>query len=82
MDDLRQRLWDVVQPMTTYKGPLAIMRNQTDVPDVLDKMMTAHFGLTMDETLPRKRSRAITPDGIRSLFKYLAGKAPQIGGLS
>ena len=82
MDDLRQTLWEVVQPMTTHKGPLAIMRNQTDVPGVLDKIMTAHFDLTADVNLPKKRDRATTPAGIQSLFKYLAEKAPQIGGLS
>ncbi|MEO9298773.1 AIPR family protein [Devosia alba] len=82
MDDLRQTLWDVVQPMTLYKGPLAIMRNQTDVPKVLDDIMTKHFDLAADVNLPKKRDKATTPAGIQSLFKYLAEKAPQIGGLS
>lgn len=82
MDDLRQTLWDVVQPMTLYKGPLAIMRNQTDVPKVLDDIMTKHFDLAADANLPKKRDKATTPAGIQGLFKYLAEKAPQIGGLS
>jgi hypothetical protein len=82
MDDLRQTLWDVVQPMTPYKGPLAIMRNQTDVPKVLDDIMTRHFDLAADANLPKKRDKATTPAGIQGLFKYLAEKAPQIGGLS
>ena len=82
MDDLRQTLWDVVERRTADRGPLAIMRSQTEMPPLLDKIMTKHFKLKADEVLPKKRERATTDTGMQSLFKYLAEMAPQIGGLS
>ena len=84
LDGARQALWNAVdaRAQAAYKGPLAIVRNIGEALPVLRAAMTAHYGLASDPALPHKAvSKPGEPYQV-ALFDYLAGKAPQIGGLT
>jgi hypothetical protein len=79
-DLLRQSYWAKMQPKTVFKGPLSIMRNQTDALPLLQEVMISDFGLTLDPVIGHKRGQhkagQLYPE---DLFDYLISKAPQIG---
>lgn len=82
-DILRHTLWTVTEPNTSFKGPLAIFRNQTDAIPILGAVMIEHYGLRDDAAIPHKAAE--TKPGQQypeALFAYLAQKAPQIGNLT
>lgn len=81
-DLLRQALWDIIQAVSP-PGPLAVSKSQDRTLDVLRRLMTTQYGLTADPVIPILRAKIVTGQPYQvDLFKYLAGKAPQIGGLT
>ena len=81
-DAARQNLWDAVQKRTSYKGPLAILRNISDALPVLKEAMIDHYGLATDPVLPHKQGMKPGELYQKDLFDYIGSKAPQIGNLT
>lgn len=73
-DSVRNLLWDKTKAELSFKGPLALFRNNSDVQRIINKMCVEHFQLGTDPAIPHK-------SGV-DLFKYMSSKAPQITGLS
>ena len=82
-DIARQTLWDVVQPGTTYRGPLATFRNQTHAIPMLRDAMAKHYGLDGDAVVKTLAGKSVfgQPYPV-DLFNYLASRAPQIGNIT
>lgn len=83
-DQVRQSLWDAVQKRTSYKGPLAILRNLGDALPVLRDAMIEHYGLAADPAIAPLQAKVTAgePYPQKALFDYLAANAPQIGNLT
>ena len=80
-DQLRQSLWNKIQPSLAIKGPLSLFKNQTDVIPLLKSTLVGYFGLTADPVIPLKHQKA--GDAYpKDLFDYLDSKSPQIGNLT
>jgi hypothetical protein len=80
-DQLRQTLWNKIQPSLAIKGPLSLFKNQTDVIPLLKTIIVEYFGLTADTVIPQKHQKA--GDAYpKDLFDYIDSKAPQIGNLT
>ncbi len=77
-DQLRQHHWDIIQSIP-WPGPLAISKNQDRTLDVIRRLMTRQYGLKGDQAIKALRAKNVTGQPYQiDLFKYLAGKAPQI----
>ena len=69
-------------------GPKAIMANQSEVVQMLEKIAITHYGVPEDAALTGARGARQTGEKQKAepyplaLFRYLASKAPQIGDLS
>jgi hypothetical protein len=83
-DAARQTLWEKVQPITEFKGPLAIFRGQTSVVPLLRDAMITHYGLETDPAIAPLQGKVTPgePYPQRALFDFLSVKAPQIGNLT
>jgi hypothetical protein len=83
-DNARQSLWDAMQKRSSYKGPLAILRNLGDALPVLKETMIAHYGLAADPAIAPLQAK-VTPGEQypqKALFDFLSAKAPQIGNIT
>ena len=84
-DQLRQMVWAVTENRIniTFKGPLALYRNQTETIPLLESIIIQHYSLGADPVVEFKRKQQTTGQAYPiDLFKYLIAKAPQIGNLS
>lgn len=77
-DELRQRHLAIMKSIS-WPGPLAILRNQDHTLPVIRRLMTAQYGLNNDSAIKPLQAKFVTGQPYQvDLFKYLAGKAPQI----
>ncbi|WP_158213867.1 AIPR family protein [Sphingopyxis bauzanensis] len=82
MDELRQKLWDVVQSQLAYCGPLKSFRNPNFGLPAITKIMTNHYNLGGDPVCIIKAGKWVLGEPYQvDLFKYLAAKAPQIANV-
>lgn len=80
-DTLRQHLWEIIQSFT-WPGPLAISKNQDHTLNVIRQLMTEQYGLKNDPVITSLRAKTVIGQPYQvDLFKYLAGKALQIGNV-
>lgn len=80
-DELRQHVWDIIQSIS-WPGPLSISKNQDHTLGLIRELMVHQFGLKSDPLIPILRSKNIIGQPYQiDLFKYLAGKASQIGNV-
>ncbi len=80
-DTLRQHIWEIIQTIAV-PGPLAVSKNQDHTLNVIRQLMTRQYGLKSDPLITVLRAKTIIGQPYQvDLFKYLAGKAPQIGNL-
>ena len=79
MDELRQRLWTMIEPQIGYCGPLRTFRNlQFGLPAV-NRLMTEHYSLGDDPVRQHKLGKSVLGEPYQvELFHYLASRAPQI----
>jgi len=77
-DQLRQHQWEIIQSIP-WPGPLALSKNQDHSFGIIRRLMVRQYGLKGDPAIKALRSKSTLgqPYPI-DLFKYLAGKAPQI----
>lgn len=77
-DQLRQHHWDIIQTIN-LPGPLALSKNQDQTLNIIRRVMMQQYGLTKDATIKALRAKNVLGQPYPvDLFKYLAGKAPQI----
>lgn len=82
-DQLRHTVWTETEKRISYKGPLALFRNQTDTIPLLEAILIEYFNLATDSVVEHKKKQQRTGQAYpQDLFDYLISKAPQIGGLS
>lgn len=84
-DQLRQTVWTVTgnRISITFKGPLALFRNQTETIPLLESIIIQHYNLGADSVVESKRKQQKAGQAYpQDLFDYLIAKAPQIGNLS
>ncbi len=83
-DSCRQALWEAVEPMTAFRGPLATFKGQTFVVPLLRDVMIKHYGLAADPAIAPLRAKVTVGEAYpqKALFDYLSAKAPQIGNLT
>jgi hypothetical protein len=80
-DEMRQKAAEIIGSHS-WRGPLAISKNQDETLDVIRRLMTLHYGLKDDPAVKALRSKSITGQPYQvGLFNYLASKAPQIGNV-
>ena len=76
-------LWTETQKAIFLNGPLALLKNQTDVVPLLAAVLVQDFGLGADPVVDHKRKQQKPGQPYpQELFDYLISKAPQIGNLS
>jgi hypothetical protein len=84
-DQLRQTVWAVTgnRINITFKGPLALYRNQTETIPLLDSIIIQHYNLGADPVVAIKKNQQTVGQAYpKDLFEYLIAKAPQIGSLT
>ena len=84
-DQLRQTVWAVTgnRISITFKGPLALYRNQTETIPLLESIIIQQYNLGADPVVAiKKKQQTIGQAYPKDLFEYLIAKAPQIGNLS
>lgn len=84
-DQLRQSVWTATENRIriSFKGPLALFRNQTETIPLLESIIIEHYNLGTDSVVEYKRKQQTTGQVYPiDLFEYLIAKAPQIGNLS
>lgn len=84
-DQLRQMVWAVTENRIniTFKGPLALYRNQTETIPLLETIIIQNYNLVADPVGEFKRKQQTAGQAYPiDLFDYLIAKAPQIGNLS
>jgi hypothetical protein len=83
LDAIRQKLLDVIKPLANNVGPLAALRSQSHVNDIIRLVMIDDFLLDADKAIAPlmalDTSKEFYPE---RLFRYLASKAPQIGNVA
>lgn len=81
-DQLRQAHLEIMQSIP-LPGPLAISKNEHQTLDVIRRLMVERYGLVDDPAIGPLRARVVIGQPYQvDLFRYLASKAPQIGGLT
>lgn len=83
-DQLRQTVWTAVDNRIsiTFKGPLALFRNQTETIPLLESILIQHYNLGADLVVEIKKKQQKAGQAYpHDLFDYLIAKAPQIGNL-
>jgi len=84
-DQLRQTVWTITgnRISITFKGPLALYKNQTETIPLLESIMIQHYNLGADPVVEFKKKQQTSGQAYpTNLFEYLIAKAPQIGNLS
>lgn len=83
-DNVRQHLWDGMQKLTAYRGPLSVLRNSSETVPLIDEVMVNYCGLVGDAAVIAQRARVNPADLYpqKGLFDYLAARAPQIGNIT
>jgi hypothetical protein len=82
-DALRQQYWDKTRVATTSKGPLSVLRNQSETIPLLQEIAIENYGLTADPAVHHKKAQVVADQPYpEELFTYIISKAPQIGQLA
>lgn len=78
-DDVRQILWDTIQPELANHGPLKLFRNQSHAIPLLRNVMLKGFGIAATDPAIVAKQMQTSPEGYpKPLFDYMVQRAPQI----